>query len=124
MKPLLAAVVTVFLVAQSLSAQTTAPANEPVYDPGDGVSPVRVTKYVHVQYSADAMREKLRGTITLKGVVSSDGTIRDVALVKGLEQRMDANAVAALKQWTFEPGQREGKPVAVRITVDFTFTLR
>ena len=123
MKPLLAALVTVFLVTQSLSAQTAA-ANEPVYDPGDGVSSPRVTKYVHVHYSADAMREKLRGTIKLKGVVSSDGTIRDVELVNGLERLMDANAVAALKQWEFEPGQREGKPVAVRITVDFTFTLR
>ncbi len=70
------------------------------------------------------MRQRLRGTIRLKGVVSSDGTTRDVELVSGLEQQMDENAVAALKQWKFEPGQREGKPVAVRITVDMTFTVR
>ena len=41
-----------------------------------------------------------------------------------LDQELDDKAVAALKQWKFEPGQREGKPVAVRITVDMTFTLR
>jgi protein TonB len=123
-RPLLAALVTVVLVTLSVSAQTSAPANEPVYDPGDGASLPRVTKQVYVHYSARAMREKVRGTIALKCVVSSEGTTRDVELVHGLEQEMDANAVAALKQWTFEPGRREGKPVAVRITVDMTFTVR
>ena len=124
MRPLLAALVTVFLVTLSLSAQTPAPADEPVYGPSEGVNLPRVTKQVYVDYSAHAMREKLRGTIKLKCVVSSQGTTRNVELVSGLEQQMDANAVAALKQWTFEPGQREGKPVAVRITVDMTFTVR
>jgi protein TonB len=123
MRPLFAALVTVFLGTLSVSAaQTPTPANEPVYDQGDGVSLPRVTKHVFVQYSSQAMRKKLRGTIRLKGIVSSDGTTRDVELVSGLEQQMDENAVAALKQWKFEPGQREGKPVAVRITVDMTFT--
>lgn len=124
MRPLLAALVTVFLVTLSVSAQTSAAANEPVYDPGEGVSLPRVTKQVYVHYTAQAMREKVRGTIRLTCVVSSEGTTRDVELVSGLELEMDANAVAALKQWKFEPGEREGKPVAVRITVDMTFTLR
>lgn len=124
MRPLLAVLVTVVLVTLSVSAQIPVPANEPVYEPGDGVSLPRVTKQVYVHYSPQAMRKKLRGTIRLKGVVSSVGTTRDVELVSGLEQQMDEDAVAALKQWTFEPGQREGKPVAVRITVDMTFTVR
>jgi periplasmic protein TonB len=124
MGPLLAALVTVFLVTLSVAAQTSAPAHEPVYDQGDGVSLPRVTKSVHAHYSARAMREKVRGTIKLKCVVSSEGTTRDVEIVSGLEEEMDANAVTALKQWKFKPGQREGKPVAVRITVDMTFTLR
>ena len=45
-------------------------------------------------------------------------------VVNGSEQELDEEAVAVLKQWKVEPGQREDKPVAVRITVDFTFTLR
>jgi TonB family protein len=121
MRPLLAALGTVCLVTLSLSAQTTITANEPVYDSDDGVSQPRVTKPVYVNYSSRAMRENVRGTIKLKCVVSSDGTTRDVELVSGLEQQMDANAVAALKHWKFEPGQRERMPVAVRITVDMTF---
>jgi len=110
MRSLLAALVTVFLVTLSVSAQTHAPANEPVYDPGNGVSEPRVAKGVYVHYSAEAMRKKLRGTIRLRCVVSSEGSTRDVELVSGMEQQMDENAVAALKQWKFEPGQREGPP--------------
>jgi TonB family protein len=74
--------------------------------------------------SHHAFVKKLHGSIRLKCVVSSDGTTRDVQLVSGLEQLMDANAVAALKQWKLEPGQHEGKPVAVRINVELTFTIR
>ena len=124
MRPLFAALITVVLVTLSVSAQTPAPADDPVYDQGNGVTLPRVTKSVYAQYSARAMREKRHGTIKLKCVVSRDGTTRDVELVSGLDEEMDANAVAALKQWEFEPGKRQGKPVAVRITVDMTFTLR
>jgi periplasmic protein TonB len=120
----LTALVTVFLITLSVSAQTPAPANEPVYDQGHGVSLPRVTKQVSVHYTSRTMREKMQGTITLKCVVSSEGTTRNVEIVNRLDWELDDNAVAALKQWKFEPGQRDGKPVAVRITVDMTFTLR
>jgi TonB family protein len=98
---------------------------EAVYAPGNGVSLPRVTKHVFVQYSADALRRKIRGAIKLKCVVSSAGKTRDVELVSGLEPDMDAKAIAALKQWEFEPGRLgDGTPVSVRITVDMTFTIR
>ncbi len=124
MKPMLAALVTALLLTLAVSAQTPTPANEPVYDQGNGVTQPRVTKSVTVGYSTEAMRRKLSGAIKLRCIVSSDGTTRDVELVSGLEQQMDENAVVALKQWQFEPGLLEGKPVAVRITVDMTFTMR
>jgi len=33
-------------------------------------------------------------------------------------------AVKAARQWRFVPGTRLGEPVAVRITIELTFTLR
>ena len=35
-----------------------------------------------------------------------------------------ASAVKAMKQWEFRPGTKDGTPVAVRIAVDMTFSLR
>jgi TonB family protein len=109
----------------TLPAFAQAPASdELVYQPGKSVSLPRVTKQVHVQYTPHAARTKVRGAIRLTCIVSRDGTTREVRLVSGLDQDMDAKAVAALKRWEFEPGRLEGAPVAVRITVDMTFTTR
>jgi len=37
---------------------------------------------------------------------------------------LDLQAIAAVKQWKFAAGTRLGEPVAVRITIELTFTLR
>ena len=87
-------------------------------------APPRLLKGVPASYTLGAMRNKLRGSIWLTCIMSSDGTTRDVQLVSGLEEQMEAKVVAALTQSTFEPGQHEGKPVAVRVTVQMTYTVR
>ena len=33
-------------------------------------------------------------------------------------------AIDAARQWTFRPGRKDGKAVAVRITIELTFTLK
>jgi TonB family protein len=115
MRALLEALVTVFLVTLPVSAQAPAPSNEPVYDSGGAYAAARHERGACELLVRRDARESLGGSIKLKCVVSSEGTTKDVEIVSGLEKVMDANAVAALKQWKFEPGQREGKPVAVRI---------
>ena len=37
---------------------------------------------------------------------------------------MDERAMAALSQWRFEPGLKDGKAVPVRITVQMWFSLK
>ncbi len=43
---------------------------------------------------------------------------------KALHPELDKQAIAALEQWEFKPGTREGKPVPVRVTIEMTFTLK
>ena len=40
------------------------------------------------------------------------------------EHRLDELAVTALKQSEFKPGTKDDKPVAVRVVVESTFTLK
>ena len=59
-------------------------------------------------------------------VVLSDGTVGDVTVLRSLDTTfgLDAQAVLAAKQWVFNPGMKDGVAVAVRVTIEMTFTLR
>jgi TonB family protein len=67
------------------------------------------------KYTEGARRAGLEGTVILDIVVAEDGTVRDVAIVQGLGEGLSEAAVRALKSCRFTPGERDGKPVPVRI---------
>ena len=92
----------------------------------DGVSPPRVLTNVRPQYTKEALDAKIQGTVWLRAVVLASGDIADVKVITSLDDQygLDRNAVAAAKQWTFVAGRKDGKPVAVEITLEMTFTLK
>ena len=96
------------------------------YRPGNGVTLPRVIREVRPQYTSDAMRAKVQGTVLLECVVNKDGTVGDVQVVRSLDSAfgLDQEAIKAAKQWRFAPGSRLGEPVSVLITIELTFTLR
>jgi TonB family protein len=95
-----------------------------VYKPGDGVSAPILVKEVKPQYTAEAKKAKIQGSVMIECVVKTDGTIGDVEVTKSLDAGLDQEAIKAVKQWRFEPGIKDGKPVPVLITLEMTFTLR
>jgi protein TonB len=96
------------------------------YRPGNGVLLPKLLKDVKPQYTADAMRAKVQGTVVVECVVLPDGTVGKVDVIKSLDSTfgLDQEAVKAAKQWRFQPGTRFGEPVAVLVTIELTFTLR
>jgi periplasmic protein TonB len=97
-----------------------------VYRAGNGVLNPRVLREVRPQYTSDAMRAKVQGTVLLECVVRPDGSVGDVQVVRSLDPHfgLDEEAIKAAKQWRFAPGTRLGEPVPVLITIELTFTLR
>jgi TonB family protein len=97
-----------------------------VYRPGSGITLPRIRREVKPQYTSDAMRAKVQGTVLLECVVRPDGTVGDVHIIRSLDPTfgLDQEAVKAARQWLFVPGSRQGEPVAVLITIELTFTLR
>lgn len=91
-----------------------------------GVTLPKVVSEVKPQYTPEAMQAKIEGTVVMNAVVRTDGTPGDITITKSLDTRygLDKQAVAALSQWRFEPGLKDGKPVPVRVTVEMRFTLR
>ncbi|RPI55311.1 MAG: energy transducer TonB [Acidobacteria bacterium] len=95
--------------------------DDTVYKPGDGVSTPRLVKRVYPQYSADALRRKVKGSVTLRCVVDRDGLPTRLEVIKPLDEDLDRAALDALKQWRFAPGEKDGKAVLVQIDVMFAF---
>lgn len=93
---------------------------EKVYDLGPGLTPPRVTKQVAPRQST-AHGVRVVGSVTVALIVSSKGMPKDVHVVKGLDKDLDQSTVEAVEQWRFSPAQKEGKPVAVRISLEIAF---
>ena len=97
-----------------------------VYRPGNGVTLPRVLHEERPQYTSDAMRAKVQGTVLLECVVRPDGSVGDVQVIRSLDPTfgLDQQAVVAARKWRFAPGTRLGEAVPVLITIELTFTLR
>jgi len=97
-----------------------------VYEPGNGVSLPQVVSKVKAEYTSEAMQNRIEGKVVLETVVLSDGKVGDVKVLESLDSiyGLDANAVKAMKQWTFKPGTKDGKAVAVRVHVEMVYTLK
>jgi TonB family protein len=97
-----------------------------VYEAGSGVSLPTVVKEVKPAYTAEALSNRIQGAVLMSVVVLSDGTVGEVTVLRSLDTTfgLDAQAVLAAKQWLFNPGMKDGVPVAVRVTIEMTFTLR
>lgn len=108
----------------TLSIGTLAASAAKVYDPGNGVSLPVVVKQVRATYPATAKDAHITGVVLLESVVAPDGTVRSIKVLKSVDKTLDRAAVAAMKQWQFKPGVKDGKPVAVRIRTEITFSLK
>ena len=115
------AVVAVAVVV-GLSGAMSAQQGETIYRPGNGVSTPRLIKDVKPGYTPGAMRRKVNGTALLSCVVDRDGVPTRIQIVDPLDDELDRVSLETLKQWRFEPGQKDGEAVLVQIDVAFAFS--
>ncbi len=72
--------------------------------------------------SIDAkLRKKTPGTVYILFVVDQRGRVENPIVQKSSDPAFEAAALAAVKQWKFEPGKKNGQPVRFRMRVPITF---
>ena len=91
-----------------------------MYDLGPGITPPRVVKQVNPHYSTDR-GVRVVGSVIIALVVTSKGLPKDPRVVKGLDKELDQSAVQAVEEWRFAPAQKNGKSIAVRVSVQIQF---
>ncbi len=95
----------------------------PPFRVGNGVSAPKLLYKVEPQYSEEARSAKYAGTVLLKVVVDVDGLAKNIQVVNGLGLGLDEQAVAAIQQWKFKPGEKDGLPVPVQASIEINFKL-
>ena len=105
--------------AQDASEKTS----EPVYEVGNGVTVPKRVYTPDPEYSEKARRKKINGTVVVAMIVTQEGRVREVKISKSLDEGLDKQALAAVRTWKFEPATKDGKPVAVHLNVDVSFSL-
>ena len=94
-----------------------------VFRVGGGVTaPVLVYKK-EPEYSEEARKAKYQGTVTLYVEVAPNGKATNIKVLHSLGLGLDEKAIEAVKQWTFKPGLKDGKPVTVAASIEVNFRL-
>lgn len=94
------------------------------YRPGNGVVAPTLIRQVRPKYTTEALQLKIQGTVVLEVVVGRDGVPGDMRVIRSLDRGgLDAEALAAVKEWRFTPGRLGDRPVDVLVTVLLEFRI-
>jgi protein TonB len=95
------------------------------YQPGNGVSWPTAIRQPPPQYTSEAMRAKIQGTVKLSAVVSPDGTVTDIKVTKSLDRiyGLDNAAIDAARKWFFSPCKKDNAAVPCAIEMELDFRL-
>ena len=89
---------------------------------GGNVQQAALLNHPSPVYPPLAKQARIQGTVELSAVISKEGRIMELKVVKGHPLLLQA-AMDAVKLWTYKPTLLNGEPVEVSTTIDVNFTL-
>lgn len=81
--------------------------------------------YENVKYPPEAKAQGIQGSVILRFVITAEGKVADVTIVRGVHPLLDEEAVRVMNtvpDWT--PGRQGGRPVDVWYSVPINFALK
>ena len=75
------------------------------------------------QYTEEARRNQVSGTVTLRAIFSSSGDVVQIRTLNSLPFGLTERAIAAARQIKFVPAMKNGHPVSVRMQLEYNFSL-
>ena len=87
-------------------------------------SPPRPNRQTLPVYPAELRAAKISGEALICLVVDESGQTRDVQCLRETAPGFGDAAIAAVQQWRFDPGVKDGRAVPCRLEVPIVFSLR
>ena len=75
-------------------------------------------------YPPDLKPSRIEGEVHLIFIVDEAGNVKRPKVSKSSNRKFNESAIKAIRQWKFEPGEKDGKKVKTRVALVMSFTLR
>ena len=89
----------------------------------DVTTKARLISKPEPQYTEDARKNQITGTVVLKVVFSSNGSVTNIKTVSGLPYGLTERAIAAARQIKFVPATKDGHQVSMWMQLEYNFNL-
>jgi protein TonB len=111
-----------------LGFAVTAPVREAleglVFDLGDLDEPPSPLSRIRPMYPPQARLRAIEGVVIAEFVIDAEGATGPVRIISSHPPgTFDAAAIRAIARWRFQPGRKDGKPVATRVRQKVNFRL-
>lgn len=94
-----------------------------IYSGKDVSSKARVLSKPEPQYTEEARKNQITGTVVLRAIFTSGGQVSSIRAVSGLPFGLTERAIAAARQIKFAPATKDGHPVSMYIQLEYNFNL-
>jgi TonB family protein len=94
-----------------------------IFSGRDVTSKARVLSKPEPQYTEEARKNQITGTVVLRAVFSSSGQVTQIRAVSGLPYGLTERAIAAARQIKFVPATKDGRQVSMWMQLEYNFNL-
>jgi TonB family protein len=91
------------------------------FRPKTGKSRARPIYQKDPEYTEEARRAGISGTVMLALTIDINGVAHDIRVLQSLGHGLDEKAVEAVQQWKWEPALEDGKPIESKIAIGVEF---
>ena len=88
------------------------------------ITPPKLVRFVEASYPQTENEEPVEAVVELDIVVGKDGLATEVSVARSAGEAFDEAALAAARQFVFEPARKDWEPIAARIRYRYVFELK
>lgn len=93
-----------------------------LFDMTGANEPPQINGVPNVEYPDAARKNGVEGVLKASLTLGEDGKVRDIIINQGLPDGITEAFTRALQTMYFLPAKRNGKPVAIKMTIDYIVT--
>ncbi|MDP4611841.1 MAG: energy transducer TonB [Opitutales bacterium] len=94
-----------------------------IFDLSDVDKHPRPTKQTQPVYPIVAKRKGQEGRVTIEFIVDENGNVTNTTIVQSTDPIFERPTIDAVQKWKFDPGEKDGRKVKIRVRVPIPFTM-